>query len=110
MIQLGSQDRDRHAEEISWLEHELAEASCHLKQSLAANFEFSERLAREVAEKEKAQQGVVEAEPRLLEMVAEVARVMVEERYEKLLSMATELAHLQAARDEVEADLDRNYD
>ena len=35
---------------------------------------------------------------------------MVEERDEKLSSMATELARLLAARDEVEAELDRNYD
>ena len=54
MIQLESQDRDHHVEEISRLEHELAEASGSLKQFLAANSKFSERLAREVAEKEKA--------------------------------------------------------
>ena len=34
---------------------------------------------------------------------------MVEERDEKLTSSATELATLQAARDEAEAELDRNF-
>jgi len=37
VIQLGYQDRYSHAGEISRLEHELAEASDHLKQSLAVN-------------------------------------------------------------------------
>ncbi|KAK7335108.1 hypothetical protein VNO80_26879 [Phaseolus coccineus] len=35
---------------------------------------------------------------------------MVDERDEKLLSSATELATLQAAKDEAEAELDRNFD
>ena len=58
----GVQEREHHAEEISRLEHDLAEASGHLKQSLAANSDLLKRLDSEVVEKEKAQQEVVEAE------------------------------------------------
>lgn len=60
MVQLGSQDRESHAEEISRLE--LSEPSASLKQSLAVNSEYVEKLARDVAEKEKVQQEAVEAE------------------------------------------------
>ena len=74
-----------------------------------------------MAEKEKDQQEAVEVERRLGEVKAEMGRVateniqlkrMVEERDEKLSSSATELATLQAARDEAEAEaeLDRNFD
>jgi len=69
-------------------------------------------LDSEVAEKEKAQQEATEAERYLVEVKVEQVRVLaentklkktVEERDEKLSSLATELATLQAARDEVEA-------
>ena len=101
------------------MDHELVEASGHLKQSLAANFDLSQKLDLEVAEKKKAQQEAAEAGRGLAEVEAEMARVMVEntqlkkmveERDEKLSSLATELATLQAARDEAEAELDRNFD
>ena len=78
MIQLRCQDQDRHAEEISRLEHELSETLGNLKQSLVANSEYAEMLARETAEKKKAQQGVTEAEHHVAEVEAEVATVMTE--------------------------------
>jgi len=98
---------------------ELAEASDHLKQSLAVNSDLLKRLDSEMAEKEKAQLKAVEAGRRLVEVEAKMARVvaentqlkkMVEERDEKLSSSTTELATLQAARDEAEAELDHNFD
>jgi len=60
MVQLWVQEREHHAEEISRLDHELAEASGHLKQSLAANSDLSKRLDSEVVEKDKTQQEAVE--------------------------------------------------
>ena len=119
MVQLGIQEREHHADEISWLEHKVAEGVEHLKQALAANSEFLEMIAREAAERELAQQEVAEAGLRLREMKAEMARVvventnlkrMVEERDEKLSSSATELANLQSAKDEAEEELDRNFE
>ena len=119
MIQLGCQERDRHAEEISRLDHQLIEAFGHLKQSLVANSDLSKRLDSEVAEKEKAQHEVAEAGRCLAEVEAEMARVvaentqlkkMVEERDKKISSLATELTTLKAAKDEAEAELGHNFD
>jgi len=55
LIEHGIQDRDRHAEDVSRLEHQLAESSEDLKQSLAANNELSARIAREASNRELAQ-------------------------------------------------------
>jgi len=99
----------------------VVKASGHLKQSLAANSDLSKWLESKVAERAKEQQEATEAECRMGEVKAEMARVaaentqlkkMVEERDEKLSSSATELATLKAARDEAkaEAELDRNFD
>jgi len=119
MVQLGVQERERHAEEISRLEHEVAEASDHLKQCLAANSELSKKMAREMAEKELAKQEAAEVSRRLAAVEADMARVvaenteltkMVEERDDKLSSSMNELATIKAIRDEVEAELDHNFD
>ena len=86
---------------------------------MGANTDLSEKIAREAAEKELAQQKVVEAGLCLAAVKIELARVvaentqlkkMVEERDEKLSSSATELATLEAAKDEVEAELDRKFE
>jgi len=54
LIQLGVQEKECHAEEISRLDHQLAETIGQLQQSLAANSDFSKRLDSEVVEREKA--------------------------------------------------------
>ena len=86
---------------------------------VASNSDLSKRLDSEMAEKEKAQQEVAEVERCLGEVKAKMARVvakntqlkkMVKERNEKLSSSATEMATLKVARDEAEAELDRNFD
>jgi len=119
LVQLGIQERERHAEEISRLEHQLAEASGHLKQSLVVNTDLSNKMAQEAVERELAQREAAEAGHRLAAVKAELARVeakntelnkMVEERDEKLSSSVTELATLQAIKDKTEAELDRNFE
>ena len=54
----------------------------------------------------------MKAEAEMARVVAENTqlRKMVEERDEKLSSSTSKLATLQAARDETEAELDRNFD
>jgi len=90
-----------------------------LKQALAAYSEFSEKIARETVEREIAQREATEARCYLATVKVELARVaaesaqlkkMIEERDEKLSSSTTELATLQAAKDEVETKLDRNFE
>ncbi|KAK7374582.1 hypothetical protein VNO80_08014 [Phaseolus coccineus] len=96
----GSQDRDHHAKDKSRLEHELVEVSGSLKQSLAANYKFLERLAREVAEKKKAQQRT-EAECRLVERVmveSTQLKKVVGERDEKISMMETLLSSVGVVR------------
>ena len=119
LVQLGLQEKECHAEDISRLEHQLAKASGDLKQSLAANFDLSDRIAREAAERELAQQVAAEVRQRLAAEKAEAVRAaaeitqlkkMVEERAEKLTSSITELAAFQAAKDEAEAELDHNFE
>ncbi|XP_068497770.1 uncharacterized protein [Phaseolus vulgaris] len=116
---LGIQERDRHAENISQLEHEVAESADRLKQALEANSELSEKIAREVVERELAQHDAAEAGCQLGDLKAEMARLvaenanlkkMVEERDEKLSSSADELATIQAAKEEAEAELLRNFE
>jgi len=98
MVQLEIKEREHHVEEISRLDHQLAEASDQQQQSLAANFDLSKRSNSEVAEKEKARWEVAEVERLLGKVKAEIARVatknthlkkMVEERDEKLSSSGT---------------------
>jgi len=60
MVQLGIQERDRHAEDISRLEHEVAESADRLKQALNANTELSEKTAWEATEQELAQHEAAE--------------------------------------------------
>ena len=116
LVQNGIQGRDCQAEDVSQLEHQLAEATEDLKQSLAANNDLSVRIAQEAAERELAQKDVVEARQHLevekLRAAVELAEVrkMIEERDEKLSSSVTELAALQAAKDQAEAELDENYE
>ena len=115
MVQLGIQERERHAEEISRLDHQLAKASGQLQQSLVANSDLSKRWPR----RRKRRREVAEAERLLGEVKVEMARVatenthlnkMVEEMDEKLSSSATELATLKAAKDEAKDELDRNFE
>jgi len=112
-------DRDRRAEEVSLLEHRLSETSDNLKQSLAANTELSAKIARAEAERELAQGEAAEAKRLLEGERAERLRVaaknatlkeLVEKSNQKLSSSARELAALQVAKDEVEAELDKNYE
>jgi len=119
LIEHGIQGLDRHAEDVSRLEHQLAEASEDLKQSLAANSEVSTKIAQEGAEREIAQKDAVEVRQLLVAEKAEALRAateiaalkrMVEERDEKLSSSTIELVALQAAKDEAEAELDQNFE
>jgi len=119
LFEEGMLGRDRRAEEISLLEHRLTKASDNLKQSLATNSALSAEIAREGAEREIAQEEVAEAKRLLGEEKAEKLRVvaenaslkkLVEESNQKLSSSAKDLAALQAAKDEVEAELDKNYE
>ena len=52
LVEHGIEGHDRHAEDISRMEQELAEARENLKWSLAANDDFSANAAREAAERE----------------------------------------------------------
>jgi len=93
LVQSGIQGRERQAEDVSQLEHQLVEATEDLKQSLAANNELSASIAREAAERELAQKDAAEVRQRLAAREAEVLRAAteiaelkkaVEERDEKL--------------------------
>ena len=97
----------------------MAESVDRLKQALATNTELSEKIAREGTERELAQHEAAEVGRRLGELKAEMARVvaenvnlkkMVEERDEKLSSSTDELATIQATKEEVEVELDRNFE
>jgi len=119
LVQNAIQGRDRQAEDVSKLEHQLAEASKDLKQYLAANNELSAMITREAAERELVQKDAVEARQRLavretetLSATTEIVELkkMVEETTKKLLSLATELAAIQGAKDQAEAELDQNYE
>ena len=70
---LGSKDRSHHAEKISWLEHELSEASSNLKQSLVANTEYVERLARADVKWVIAKGRATELERQVAKLAAEMA-------------------------------------
>jgi len=116
LVEHGVEGHDRHAEEISRMEQELAEARENLKRSLTANDDLSASVAWEAAERELAKKDAAEARRLLasareeaLRAAAEAAEVkkMAEE---KLSSSAAELAALQAAKEQVEAELDQNYE
>jgi len=112
MVQHGCDDQDRHAKEISRLEHELSEASGSLKQFLATNFDYAEKLSREVAEREKAQHEASEAEHRATKMANEVPQLnkMVGEGEGKILALNAEVTRLEAAKKDTKVELDCNFD
>jgi len=116
LVENGIQGHDRHAEDVSQLEHELVEDREDLRHSLAANNDLSASVAQEVAEKELAQRDATEAraakEAEALRAATEIAELkkVVEERDGKLSSSTIELAALQAAEEQVEAELDQNYE
>jgi len=103
------QGRDRYSEDVSWLEHQLVEATEDLKQSLAANNEFSTKISQDAAE---ARQRLAAGEAEAARVAAKISQLkeMVEDRDEKLSSSTAELAALQAAKDKVEAELDHNFE
>jgi len=109
LVEHGIEGRDRHAEDMSRLEQELAEDREDLRRSLAANNDLSASAAREAAERELAEKDVAEVR-RLLEVAkAEALRAATEvaevkkTTEEKLSSSAAELAALQTAKEQVEA-------
>jgi len=116
LVQHGLQGRDRHEEVVSHLEHQLSEVTQSLKQSLAANADLSTKIAKEAAEWELAQTEVVEVRRQLeaekRRAAIEIAQLknVAEEKGEKLAASATEMAALQAAKDQAEAELDENYE
>ena len=65
LVQLCLQGRDRQAEDVSQLEHQLSEATQDSKQSLAANNDLSAKIAKEAAERELAQKEAAEARRQL---------------------------------------------
>ena len=116
LVEQGIEGHDQHAEDVSRLEQELAEARENLKRSLAANDDLSASAAREAAKRELAEKDAAEAR-RLLASAKEEALKAATEAVEvkrmaeeKLSSLAAELAALQTAKEQVEAELDQNYD
>ncbi|XP_068483341.1 uncharacterized protein [Phaseolus vulgaris] len=112
LVEHGVEGHDRHAEEVTRLEQELAEAREELKRSLAANAELLANAAeRELVAKDaaEARQLLASAKEEARRAAAEVVEVkkMAEE---KLSSSASELAALQTAKEQVEAELDQNYE
>ena len=105
LVQSGLQGRDRQAEVVSSLE-----------QSLSANTNLSALVATEAAEKELAQREAGEAKRQLeaekLRAAAEITNLkkLVEEKSEQLSTSATEMAALQLAKEQAEAELDENYE
>ena len=116
LVQSGLQGQDRQAEDVSALEHKLSEAAEDLKQSLTANTNLSARIAAEAAERELAQKEAAEAKRQLeaekLRAAAEIANLkkLVEEKDGQLSASATEMAALQLAKQQAEAELDENYE
>jgi len=116
LVEHGIEGHDRHAEEISRMEQELSEARENLKRSLAANDDFSASVAREAAERELAKKDAAEARRLLVSAKEEALRTAAEvvevkkTAEEKLSSSAAELAVLQTAKEQVEAELDQNYE
>ena len=103
LVEHGIQGQDRCADDVSLLEHQLAEASTNLKQSLAANNELSAQIAREGVEREIAQREAAEVKwllatekAKMLRVATENAMVknLVEEGKKKLSSSVEELAAL----------------
>ena len=116
LVEHGVEGHDWHAEEISRLEQELAEARENLKRSLAANDDLSASVAREAAGRELAAKDAAEARRLLASAKEEALRAAAEvvevkkTAEEKLSSSAAELAALQTTKEQVEAELDQNYE
>ena len=116
LVQSGLQGRDCQAEVVSSLEHKLSEATEALEQSLSANTNLSTLVATEAAEKELAQREAAEAKRQLeaekLRAAAEITNLkkLDEEKSEQLSASATEMAALQLAKEQGEAELDENYE
>lgn len=72
---LGADVWGHRVEEISRLEHELAEASGNLRQSLKANNAYEERLAKEIVEREITEGRVGELERRDRDRANEIAQL-----------------------------------
>ncbi|KAK7354329.1 hypothetical protein VNO80_19789 [Phaseolus coccineus] len=105
LVQHGLQGRVRQAEDVSQLEHQLAEATEALKQSVAANNELSAKIAKEAAERELAQGEVAEVRRQLdAERSRAELKKLAKERGEKLAASVAEVAALQTAKEQVEAD------
>ena len=98
------------------MEQELPEACENLKRSLAANDDLSASIARKAVEKELAEKDAAEARRLLatakaeaLKAATEVAEVKKTAK-EKFSSTTAELDALQIAKEQVEAELDQNYE
>jgi len=113
LVEHGVEGHDRHIEEISRLEQELAGARENLKWSLAANDDLSATVAREAAGRELAAKDAAEARRLLASTKEEALRAATEVvevkkmAEEKLSSSADELAALQTAKEQVEGELDQ---
>ena len=116
LVEQGIEGHGQHAEDVSRLEQELAVACENLKRSLAANDDLSASATREAAKRELADKDAAEARRLLASAKEEASRAAAEAvevkkmAEEKLSSSAAELAALQAAKEQVEAELDQNYD
>jgi len=112
LARLGFEDRGSHSEKISWLEHELLEASGNLKQSLVTNTEYTEKLSREGAEREIVKGRAAELEWRVVEMAVKNARMkkVVEEADNKISVLYVKNSELKAEKGAVKTELDRNID
>jgi len=116
LVEHWIEGRDRHAEAISRLEQELTEARENLKRSLAANDDLSASAAQEAAKRELAEKDAAEARRLLASAKEEALRAATEVAEakkaveEKLSSSAAELVALQVAKEQVEVELDQNYE
>jgi len=106
LVQSGLQGRDRQAEVVSSLEHKLSEATEALEEFLSANTNLSALVATEAAEAKR------QLEAEKLRAAAEITNLkkLVEEKSEQLSASATDMAALQLAKEQVEAELDENYE
>ena len=83
---------------------------------MAANNDLTTKIAKEVVERELAQNEATEARRQLeaekLRAAAEITALkkLTEERAEKLSALVAEVAALQTAKDQIEAKLDENYE
>ena len=116
LVEQGIEGHGQQAEDVSQLEKKLAEARENLTRSLAVNDDLSASTAREVAKRECAEKDAAEARRLLASAREEALRAAAEAAEvkktaeEKLSSSVVELAALQAAKEQVEAELDQNYE